>query len=122
MQPPDSPVTATFPVTSEIPAAKPAQNWLQKLLAVPFFGGWAATIIGIIVPIILVICVPISWRADDASMIWVGALLTLWNRIVTRFFKVTITTPVIPIPLWIIGILLTGFGVYDTWFDGNPNG
>ncbi|MBC8039310.1 MAG: hypothetical protein H7Y06_02090 [Opitutaceae bacterium] len=122
MQPPDSPVTATLPVTSEIPSAKPAQNWLQKLLAVPFFGGWAATIIGIIVPIILVICVPISWRANDSSMIWVGVLLTLWNRIVTRFFKVTITTPVIPIPLWIIGILLTGFGIYDTWFDGNPNG
>ena len=119
---PIAPIPATSPVAAELPVTKPAQNWLQKLLAFPFFGGWAATIIGIIVPIILVICVPPSWRANDSSMVWVGVLLTLWNRLVTRFFKVTITTPIIPIPLWIIGVLLTGLGIYDAWFDGNPNG
>ncbi len=92
------------------PAAK-EQNLLHGMLSYPGFGPLFATFLGLILPFLLyAVFVPVPKRY---VMVGLGLTISIWNLALVRLFRVRIGLPIIPIPLWIVGILITGYAVYE---------
>ncbi len=108
-----TPPANAVPLTPQGDAPRAAQekNLLHGMLSYPGFGPLFATFLGLILPFFLyAVFVPVPKRY---VMVGLGLAISIWNLFLVRIFRVRIGLPIIPIPLWIVGILISGYGFYE---------
>lgn len=80
-------------------------NWLQMLLKIPFFGGFIATFVGIILPLVAyVFILPERYLETALGVTLMFFFVGGWNLVLFLAMKVNICTPLIPIPIWAIAL------------------
>ncbi len=89
-----------------IPAPK---NTLQQLVEVPVLGGLLGLFLGLGLPIggtYLVLYY--LWVPEDSPFAKpiAAAVVTIWNLFLAKKMKTVFTLPIIPIPLWIFGLIM----------------
>ncbi len=94
---------------------------VRVLASLPIIGGALVFVIGFF-PLLAIIPLNLS----TGLSILIGGLLTAaWCYFLSAKKVINIVTPFIPIPLWIIGILVSGIGVYgiitNTWDETGTN-
>jgi hypothetical protein len=81
---------------------------VRTLASIPVIGGALVFVLGFL-PVILVLFLDLS---NGLSMIIGGLLMAAWCYFLNAKKIINIVTPLIPIPLWIIGIVMALAGVY----------
>lgn len=99
------------------PEPAPKLTVLQKLIGIPYFGGWLGLLLGVFLPFYL------AWHATPAALKdtpheqWlVFAFTGFWNLAFTRLTKVRLTTPLLPVPLAAVAFLLAFISVFGVWW------
>ena len=84
------------------------KNVVQKMCGMPVVGGFVALLIGLILPLIpFVLLFEKVGISKEVIMIFGGLSIAGWNYFLKKSGTVNITTPVIPIPVWIFGIIIS---------------
>ena len=83
------------------------KNLIQKACGMPVIGGVVTLLIGIILPIIPFILLSKSIGiSNEISMVFAGLAVAGWNYYLKKSNTINVVTPVIPIPVWILGIII----------------
>lgn len=112
------PAATTAPEPAQAAALAEAQtrNAIQKLLAIPFFGGWLATGIGLLLPLVVFFaCEPAALKDSRFELLLLALTILVWNLALTRFAQVRLTTPLLPIPLSFVAFLFCLLGVWEAF-------
>ena len=94
---------------------------VRTLASLPLVGGALVFVLGFL-PLLLIIPLNLS---NGVSMIIGGLLMAAWCYFLKAKNIINIVTPLIPIPLWILGFVMAIAGVYgivtNAWDDSNVN-
>lgn len=94
---------------------------IRKLCDLPLIGGFVALIIGFAPALALL---PLFSANRYIANFTIGLLIAAWCYFLSRKNIVNLALPVVPIPLWVGGILMSVFGAYGYVTDpmgGNTN-
>jgi len=90
-------------------------KWLRGVSSIPVIGGFIALLVGIL-PVILLL--PVYFKVDGTPNTYLvnviaGLLIAAWCFWLSKKNIMNIVTPVLPIPFWILGILIAIAGLYQ---------
>jgi len=87
---------------------------VRGICSIPVIGGYLALIVGLLPLIIAIPFVdgPYKYLATAVA----GLLIAAWCFFLSKKKIINIVTPLVPIPFWIFGILITIFAVYQHIF------
>jgi len=84
---------------------------IRGICSIPLVGGFVALLIGLL-PILLLL--PFHNDSNKYLLAAVGGLLIAgWCFFLTKRKIINIVTPVLPIPFWCLGLLMSVGGVYQ---------
>jgi len=91
---------------------------LRGLSSIPVIGGFVALLIGIL-PVILLL--PVYFKVDGTPNeflvhVVAGVLIAAWCFWLSKKKIMNIVTPFLPLPFWILGILIALGGLYQYFF------
>ena len=87
---------------------------VRGICSIPIIGGYLALIVGIL-PLIIVIPFidgPYKYLVTAVA----GLLIAAWCFFLSKKKIINIVTPLLPIPFWVFGILISIFAVYQHIF------
>ncbi len=84
------------------------KNDLQRVLDVPLIGEYLGLFIGLVPPLLIEIIIKYLafGNAGGESGFLFLALIFVWNLLLFLGFRVLTTTPILPIPLFVVGFVL----------------
>lgn len=97
--------------------AAPKLSTVQKLVAIPYFGGWLELFLGVFLPFFVALHTFMTPLQNTRHESWV--LFTFagcWNLAFTRITKVRLTTPLIPVPLAVVAFALAAISAGGVWW------
>jgi hypothetical protein len=95
----------------------PKLTVLQKLIGIPYFGGWIGLLLGVFLPFYVALRgLPASLEDTPHEQWLVFAFIGFWNLAFTRVSKVRLTTPLLPVPLAAVAFLLAFISVFAVWW------
>ncbi|NEW60326.1 FHA domain-containing protein [Sulfurovum sp. bin170] len=89
--------------------------------SIPLFGDTIATIISLM-PLILIITISqgLEYEIEDNLVLLIGGFtIAVWTFYLEEEDVFSITTPIIPIPMWIVGIFMSIAGLVSFGMDGD---
>lgn len=90
---------------------------IRSACSLPLIGGVLALVIGFLPALI---ALPVLSSNTHIANMTIGVLVACWCYLLTRKNVINIVFPIVPIPLWIGGILMFLFGTYG--LIANPGG
>lgn len=96
--------------STNLQATQAPKNILQQLVEVPVLGGLLGLFLGLGLPIggtyLALYYLWIPEQSPFAKPI-AATVVTIWNLFLVKKMKTVFTLPIIPIPLWIFGLIMT---------------
>ena len=84
---------------------------VRGLCSIPFFGGLIALLIGLL-PLLLLF--PFINDGNKFMLTAVGGILVaLWSFFLAKKEIIKIVAPVVPVPFWGLGVVISVLGVYQ---------
>lgn len=82
---------------------------IKSLCSIPVIGGFITLLIALL-PGLLVFPIPLE---QPVKVIIFGLLVSAWCFFLAKKYRINITLPVLPIPFWGLGLLISASGAYQ---------
>ncbi len=85
------------------------KNTLNGLCSIPLIGGFIALLIAIL-PALVVFALGLS---KEIEIIAFGLVIAVWCFFLDKTQIIKLAMPVLPLPFWVLGLLISASGVYQ---------